>query len=99
MHFETDEDVDNEYWSSNHNAHATHRISNSLHNESMNLLHLPEKYHTSILNGGADNCVIGQGWGVKRKGKGVLNFPSFLFTLSIFPPFSFLNFGLLLHTF
>jgi hypothetical protein len=53
MHFETDEDVDNEYCSSNHNAHATHRKSNSLHNESMNLLHLPEKYHTSILDGSA----------------------------------------------
>jgi hypothetical protein len=29
---ETDEDVDYKYWSSNHNAHATLSISNSLHN-------------------------------------------------------------------
>jgi hypothetical protein len=29
----------------------------------MNLLHLPEKYHIS-LDGGADNCVLGQGWEV-----------------------------------
>jgi predicted solute-binding protein len=29
--FEADEDVDNEYWSSNHNAHTTLNISNSLH--------------------------------------------------------------------
>jgi hypothetical protein len=59
---EEDEDVDYEYWSSNHNAHATLSISNSLHNKCMNLLHLPEKYHISILDGGADTCVLGQGW-------------------------------------
>jgi hypothetical protein len=29
---EADQDVDYEYWSSNHNAHATLSISNSLHN-------------------------------------------------------------------
>jgi hypothetical protein len=37
--YETDEDVDYEYWSSNHNAHTTLSISNSLHNKCMNLLH------------------------------------------------------------
>jgi hypothetical protein len=57
--YETDEDVDYEYWSSNHNAHATLSISNSLHNKCMNLLHLPEIYHISILDGGADTCVLG----------------------------------------
>jgi hypothetical protein len=62
---ETDEDVDYEYWSSNHNAHATLSISNSLNNKRMNLLHLLEKYHISILDGGADTCVfLGQGWEV-----------------------------------
>jgi hypothetical protein len=45
--YEADEYVDYEYWSSNHNAHATHSISNSLHDRCMNLLHLPEKYHIS----------------------------------------------------
>jgi hypothetical protein len=30
----------------------------------MNLLHLPEKYHISILDGGADTSVLGQGWEV-----------------------------------
>jgi hypothetical protein len=30
--YEADEYVDYEYWSSNHNAHATLSISNSLHN-------------------------------------------------------------------
>jgi hypothetical protein len=55
--YEADEDVDYEYWSSNHNAHATLSISNSLHDKCMNLLHLPEKYHISILDGVADTCV------------------------------------------
>jgi hypothetical protein len=61
---DADEDVDYENWPSNHNAHATLSISNSLHNKCMNLLHLPEKYHISILDGGADTCVLGQGWEV-----------------------------------
>jgi hypothetical protein len=30
----------------------------------LHLLHLPEKYHISILDGGADTCVLGQGWEV-----------------------------------
>jgi hypothetical protein len=62
--YEADEDVDYEYWPSNHNDHATLSISNSLHNKFINLLHLPEKYHISILDGGADTCVLGQGWEV-----------------------------------
>jgi hypothetical protein len=28
------------------------------------LLHLPEKYHISILDAGADTCILGQGWEV-----------------------------------
>jgi hypothetical protein len=40
--YEADQDVDYEYWSSNHHAHATLSISNSLRNKCMNLLHLPE---------------------------------------------------------
>jgi hypothetical protein len=28
----------------------------------MNLLHLPDKYHISILDGGVNTCVLGQGW-------------------------------------
>jgi hypothetical protein len=28
----------------------------------MNLFHLPEKYHISILGGSADTCVLGKGW-------------------------------------
>jgi hypothetical protein len=30
----------------------------------MNLLHLPAKYHTSILDGGANTFVLEQGWEV-----------------------------------
>jgi hypothetical protein len=62
--YETDEDFDYEYWSSNHNAHAALSISNSQHDKCMNLLHLPEKYHMSILDGCADTCLLGQGWEV-----------------------------------
>jgi hypothetical protein len=36
---EIDEDVDYEYWSSNHHAHAEISISNSLNKKCMNLLH------------------------------------------------------------
>jgi hypothetical protein len=46
--YETNEDVDYEYWPSNHNAHAT-LIINYLYNKCMNLLHLPEKYLINIL--------------------------------------------------
>jgi hypothetical protein len=62
--YEIDEDVDYEYWSSNHNAHATLSISNCLDNKCMNLFHISEKYNISILDGGADTCVLGQGWEV-----------------------------------
>jgi hypothetical protein len=61
---ESDEDVDYEYWSSNHNAHATLSISDSLHKKCMNLLHLPEKYHISISDCSANTCVFGKGWEV-----------------------------------
>ena len=30
----------------------------------MNLLFLPEIHHISILDGGADTCVLGKGWEV-----------------------------------
>jgi hypothetical protein len=62
--YEADEDVDYEYLSSNHNAHAILSISNYLHNKCMNILHLLEKYHISILDGGAGIFVLGQGWEV-----------------------------------
>jgi hypothetical protein len=64
--YEAYEDIDYEYWSSSSNciAYATLSISNSIHNKCINLLHLPEKYHISTLDGAADTCVLGQGWKV-----------------------------------
>jgi hypothetical protein len=59
--YETDEVVDYEYWSSSHNIDAKLSKSNSLNNKCMNLLHLGVKYHMSILDGGADTCVLEQG--------------------------------------
>jgi hypothetical protein len=59
--YEADEDDDYEYWSSNHHAHATLSISNSLHSKFMNL---QKKYHIRILDGGADTCALGLGWEV-----------------------------------
>ena len=49
-----------DHWSSDHNIHASIRISNTLHNKCMNLLFLPEIY--PILDSGADTCVLGKGW-------------------------------------
>jgi hypothetical protein len=62
--YEAHENVDYEYWSSKHNAHTTLIVSNSLHNKCINLLHLTEKYHISILDVGSDTCVLEQGWEV-----------------------------------
>jgi hypothetical protein len=56
--YEADEDANYEYWSSNHYAHTILRISNSLHKKCKYLLHLPEKYHISILDGGEDTCIL-----------------------------------------
>jgi hypothetical protein len=47
--YQTYEDVDHKYYSSNHNAHATLSMSNSIYNKCMNLVYLREKYHISIL--------------------------------------------------
>jgi hypothetical protein len=58
MH-KTNEDLDYEYWSSDHNAHATLSKSNSIHDKCINQLYLPEKYHITILDSGADNFVLG----------------------------------------
>jgi hypothetical protein len=41
----------------------------------MNLLHLPEKYQISILDGVADTCVLGQGWEVLSEAAVKRNLP------------------------
>jgi hypothetical protein len=56
--YEADQFVDYEYWSSNHDTHETLSISNSLRNRCMNILHLPQKYHISILDSVADTCFL-----------------------------------------
>jgi hypothetical protein len=62
--YETDEDLEYEYWSSKHRTHTTLCISYSLYDKFMNLLFLSEKYHITIIDSGADTCVLGQGWEV-----------------------------------
>jgi phosphoserine aminotransferase len=62
--YETDEGVDFEYWSSNHNSQITLNISHSFNNKCMNIIQLNKKYHISILNGGADTCNLVQDWEV-----------------------------------
>jgi hypothetical protein len=59
--YESQQD-DYAYWTSEHNIHTSISINNTLYNKCMNLLFLPEKYHISILDGGADTCVLGKGW-------------------------------------
>jgi hypothetical protein len=51
-------------WNSEHNIHASIRVKNALFNKCMNLLFLPERYRKSILDGGADTCVLGKCWEV-----------------------------------
>jgi hypothetical protein len=53
-----------DYWISKHNALSSFRMNNNFYNECMNVLFPPASYHISILDGGADTCVLGEGWGV-----------------------------------
>jgi hypothetical protein len=59
--YESQQETDYDYWTSEHNVHKSISINNTLYNTCMNLLFLPEKYHISILDGGADTCVLGKG--------------------------------------
>jgi hypothetical protein len=60
--YESQQEKDYDYWTSEHNIYTSISINNTLYNKCMNLLFLPEKYHVSILDGGADTCVLGKGW-------------------------------------
>jgi hypothetical protein len=60
--YESQQETDYDYWISEHNIHTSISINNTLYNKCMNLLFLPEKYHISIIHGGADTCVLGKGW-------------------------------------
>jgi len=57
-----EQDANYETWNSEHNIYASISINNTLYNQCMSLLLLPEKRHISILDGGADTCVLGKGW-------------------------------------
>jgi hypothetical protein len=56
--------TDYEMWNSDRNVYTSLSINNTLYVKGMNLLFLPEKLHVSILDGGADTCVLGKGWEV-----------------------------------
>jgi hypothetical protein len=60
--YESQQETDYDYWTSERSIHTSISINNNLYNKCMNLLFLPEKYHVSILDGGADTCVLGKGW-------------------------------------
>ena len=62
--YESGQEVEDDFWTAEHNIHASISVNNTLHNKCMNLLFLPEKYHISILDGGVDTCVLGKGWEV-----------------------------------
>jgi hypothetical protein len=59
-----DEEQDTGYdpWNSEHYVYTSLSINNTLHNKCMSLLFPPEKHHISVLDGGADTCVLGKGW-------------------------------------
>ena len=62
--YESGQEVEDDFWTAEHNIYASNSVNNTLHNKCMSLLLLPEKYHISILDGGADTCVLGRGWEV-----------------------------------
>jgi hypothetical protein len=62
--YEAQQDTGYDFWSSGHNVHTSICINNTLYKKYMNLLFLPENHHISILDGGADTCVLGKGWEV-----------------------------------
>jgi hypothetical protein len=55
------QETDYDYWTSENNIHTSISINNTLYHKCMNLLFFPEMYHSSILNGGADTCVLDKG--------------------------------------
>ena len=62
--YEAQQDTGYDLWISDHNVHTSISINDTLYKKCMNLLFLPENHHISILDGGADTCVLGKGWEV-----------------------------------
>jgi hypothetical protein len=62
--YESVQDAEHEYWTSDNYAYATLSVSDTSHNSYMKLPILQDGYHMSILDGGADTYVLGKGWKV-----------------------------------
>jgi hypothetical protein len=62
--YDSRQNAEYEYQTTDHYAHATFSISNSSRIACMKVPFLLEKYHIGILDGGADTCVLGKGWKV-----------------------------------
>jgi hypothetical protein len=58
------EELDTDYdpWNPEQNTYTSIRMNSTLHNTCMSLTFLPEKYYTSILDGGADTCALRKVW-------------------------------------
>jgi hypothetical protein len=62
--YEAQQGKDYDLWISDHNVRTGISINNTLYKRCMNLLFQPDSHHISILDGGADPCVLGKGWEV-----------------------------------
>jgi hypothetical protein len=62
--YDSEQDAEHEYWTTDNYAYATSSISNTSHHSCVKLSVLQDRYHISILDGGADTCVLGKGWRV-----------------------------------
>jgi hypothetical protein len=62
--YQSEQDAEHEYWTTDNYAYATSTssVSNTSHNSCVELPILQDRYHISILDGGADTCVLGKGW-------------------------------------
>jgi hypothetical protein len=58
---ESEQDAEHEYWTTDSYAYATSSISNTSQNSCVKLPILQDRYYISILDGGADTCVLGKG--------------------------------------
>ena len=68
--YDSRHDAKYEYWTTDHFVHATFNMGNSFPNSGIKLPILPGHHHISILDDGADTCVLGQGRKVlSKKGK------------------------------
>jgi hypothetical protein len=62
--YEAQQGTDYDIWISDHNVRTSIRMNNTLYNTCVHLLFLADSHHISILDGGADTCVLGKRWEV-----------------------------------